>query len=174
MFTELSHCQCQVMCANLCTDSNTFWGVARSTHPIPVPQSNIDRNSNMQTIWMHQSISHKNKLTSFNKCVALYYIIPSISITILSLPSAKFPQSNLRSRRTQKNRLPRSWTISLLTHTRKFITWQVGYNYPYIPTRHTFQSLRPEAGPVGSIFSAKVHLTPTIQNIFYQQLTASY
>ena len=49
-------------------------------------QYNMDRNSNMQTLWMQQSISQKTKLSSFNKFVALYYNMPSLSTTILSLP----------------------------------------------------------------------------------------
>ena len=174
MCTEPSHCQCQVICARLSTYSSTFWEVARSTHPIPVAQSNMDRESNIQTLWMQQIINQKNKLTSFNKCVTLSYTMPSLSITLFSLPSATFTQINLRPRRTQQNRCPISWTISLLIHTRKFNTGQVGCNYPYIPTRHIFQSRRPEAGSVGSIFSAKVHLTPTIQNISCRPPMASY
>ena len=128
MCIEPSHCQWQVMCARLCTDSSTLWDVSRSTHPIPVTQSKMDRRSNMHTLWMHQSISQINKLTSFNKCVVLSYIISSLSITLFSLPSATFPHSNLRPQRKQQNRWPISWTTSLIIHTREFSTGQVGYN----------------------------------------------
>ena len=126
--TEPSHSQFQVMYARLCTYSSTLWDVSRSTHPIHVTQSNMDRRSNMHTLWMHQSISQINKLTSFNKCVVLSYIIPSLLITLFSLSSATFPHSNLRPQRKQKNRWPISWTTSLIIHTRKYSTGQVGYN----------------------------------------------
>ena len=114
------------------------------------------------------------KLTLFNKCAALSYIIPSLSITLFSLPSATFPHINLKPRQTLKNRWLSSWTTLLLIHTRKSNTGQEGCNYPYIPTHHTFQSLRPEAGPVDSILSAKAHLNPTIQKIFCRPPTSSY
>ena len=120
----------------------------------------MDRRSNMQTLWMHKSISQIKKLTSFNKYVAISYSMPFLSITLLSLTSEKFPQINLRPQITQKNRWPSSLIMSLVIHRRKFSTGQVGCNQPYILTRHTFHSLRPEVGPVGSIFLAKVHLKP--------------
>ena len=128
IFTEPSHSQYQVMCARLCTDYSKSWEEARSTHPIPVPQSSMDRNSNMQTLWIQHSISQINKLTSFNKCAALSYIIPSLSITLFSLPSATFPQSNLKPRQTLQNRWLFSWSILFITHTRKSNTGQVGCN----------------------------------------------
>ena len=174
MCTELSHCQYQIMCTRICIDSKTFWGMARSTLPISVPQYNMYRNPNMQNPWMQKSISQKNKLTSFNKFVEISYTMPSLSTTILSLLSVKFPRNNLSTQIKQQKRWPIYWTILLLTQTHKFSTGLVGCNYPYIPTRHTFQYLIPEAGPVGYIFSAKVHLTPSIQKILYPLSTESY
>ena len=63
---------------------------------------------------------------------------------------------------------------SLLIHTRKFSTGQVGCNYPYILTRHTFHTLSQESWPVGSILSEKVHLNLTIQKISCRPPTEFY
>ena len=95
MCIEPSHFKCQVLCARLCTDSSTFLEEARGTHPIPVPQSIMDRRSDIQTLWIQQSIYHIKKLTSFNKCEAFSYIMPLLLITLFSLPSATFPKNNL-------------------------------------------------------------------------------
>ena len=111
MCTEPLHFQCQMMCTRLCTYFNTFWGVSSSTPPVPVPQSNMDRQSNMQTLWMHYSTSQKKKPTSFNKLLALSYTMPSISTTPFSLPSVTFPRNSPRPRRAQQNRWPKSWAI---------------------------------------------------------------
>ena len=77
MCTEPSYCQCQVMCARHCIDYRTSWEEARITHPIPVPQSSMDRRSNMRTLWIQHSISQIKKLTSFNRCAAISYIMTS-------------------------------------------------------------------------------------------------
>ena len=174
MWTEPSHCRCQVMCARHCTYSRTSWEEARSTHPIPVPQSSMDRRCNMRTLWTQQSIYQINKLTLFNMCEALSYIMPLPSITLFSLPSETFPQSNKKPQQTLQKRWLSSWTISHQIHKRKSNTEQVGCNWTSIETPPTFQSLKPEAGPVESIFSPKAHLTPKIQNILCRLPTASY
>ena len=112
----------------LSSSQNALESVQSSTHPIPVPSSSMDRRSNTQTLWMQHSIYQIKKITSFNKCAALSYIMPSLSITLFSLPSATFPQSNIRLGQKLQNRSLRSWTASLLIHMRKSNTVQVRCN----------------------------------------------
>ena len=81
---------------------------ARSTPPISVPQYNMDRKINMQTLWIQKSTSQTKKPTSFNKFVALSYTMPSLSTTLFSLPSVTFPRISPRRQRTQINRWPSS------------------------------------------------------------------
>ena len=134
----------------------------------------MDRRSNMQTLWIQQTIFQIKKLTSFNRCASLSCIMPFLSITLFSLPSVIFPHINTKPQQTLRNRWLSSWTILLLIHNPKSNTEKVGCNYPYIPAPHAFESLKPEAGPVESIFSAKFHLTPIIQKILRQLPTMSY
>ena len=68
-------------------------------------------NFNMQTLWMQQSTSQKEKPTSFNKFVALYDTMPYLSETPFSLSSVTFLHSSLRTRRTHQKRWPSSWTF---------------------------------------------------------------
>ena len=94
MCTELSHCPCPVMYTKHYTDSSTSREEAKSTLLIHVPPSSMDRRSNMQTRWTQHSISRIKKITSFNRCAALFCIMPLPSITLFSLHSEIFPQSN--------------------------------------------------------------------------------
>ena len=157
-----------------CTDSSTSWEEARSTLHIPVPKSSMDRRSNIRTLWTQQSISQIKKSISCNSCAALFCIMPLPLIALFSLPSATFPQSNPKTQQTLQNRWLSSWTTSPQIHKRKSNTEQVGRNWRSIPTSPNFQFLKPEAEPVDSIFSLKVHLTPTIQKILCRLPTASY
>ena len=104
MCTELSHCPCPVMYTKHYTDFSTSWEEEKSTLHIPLPPSSMDRRSNMQTRWTHQSISRIKKLTSFNRCAALFCIIPLPSITLFSLHSAIFPHSNPKPQQKLQNR----------------------------------------------------------------------
>ena len=58
----------------------------KSAPHISVPQSNMDRTSNMRTLWIQRNTSPTKKPTSFNKLVALSYIIPSVSTTLFFPP----------------------------------------------------------------------------------------
>ena len=98
--TELSYCLWQVMCTRHCFDSSINWEEVRNNQPIPVPQSSMDRRSNIRTLWKQQSISQIKKLTSCNRCVSLFCIIPLPSITLFSLISATFTQRNSKSQQT--------------------------------------------------------------------------
>ena len=128
MCTELSHCLCPVMYTKHYTYFSTSWEEARSTVHIPVPPSSMERRYNMRTRWTHQSISWIKKLTSFNRCAALFCIMPLPSITLLSLHSTIFTQSNPNPQKTLQNRWISSWTTSPQIHKRKYNTQQVGCN----------------------------------------------
>ena len=172
MCTELPHYLCQVMYTKHYIYFSTSWEEASSTLHIPVTPYSMDRRSNMHTRWTQQSISRIDKLTSCNRCAALFCIMPLPSITLLSLPSAKFPQINPKPQQKLQNSWLNSRTTFPQIHKRnpyRASGMQLAINsYPYyLSVSH------PEAGPVESIFSPKVHLTPTIQNISFWLPTES-
>ena len=78
----------------------------KSTPPISALPSNMDIKFNMLTLWMHQSNSPTNKLTSFNKFVELSCIIQSLSTTLFSQPLVTFPWNSQRALKTLQNRWP--------------------------------------------------------------------
>ena len=147
MCTKLSHCLFQVMYTKHYNDFSTSWDEAKINLHIPVFPSSMDRRSDMRTLWTQHIISRIKKLSSCNRCAAIFCIIPLPSITLFSLHSAIFPQSNPKPQQTLQSRLLSSWTTSPQIHKHKYNTEQVGCNWPSIQMPPTFWSLNPEDRP---------------------------